>query len=329
MKNIGVVCDIDGVLLRGDTVLAGSAEGLALLEEHNIPFIFVTNGGGKSETEKSRSLSEKLSTDIRSDQVILCHTPFQSFSQYFDKNILVIGDPRCCDVARSYGFQRPVTCHDILNKWPTVYPGPVSYSSTPSTYLDEDPEVHAAFIFHDPVHWGFEMQVLTDVLLGQLDGTRPGTVPRAQRAPLFISNMDLTYATEHPFQRFTQGAFVLAFQTIFEQYCGFRPEITFCGKPYKIQYDYAVKVLDAHARKTGSVVDGGALSCRRYFMIGDNPKSDIRGARAAGPAWTSILVRSGVFQGENDPTDPADIVVDNFLIAVKNILEISGLGTSS
>lgn len=46
-------------------------------------------------------------------------------------------------------------------------------------------------------------------------------------------------------------------------------------------------------------------------MIGDNPKSDIRGANQKG--WTSILVRSGIFNGQNnDEKDPASYVVDDF-----------------
>ena len=45
-------------------------------------------------------------------------------------------------------------------------------------------------------------------------------------------------------------------------------------------------------------------------MIGDNPKSDIRGANSA--SWKSFLVRSGVHNSlENDPEDPATYVVDN------------------
>ena len=40
--------------------------------------------------------------------------------------------------------------------------------------------------------------------------------------------------------------------------------------------------------------------------IGDNPKSDIRGANGFGGIWKSVLVRSGIFQGkENDEEDPA------------------------
>ena len=46
------------------------------------------------------------------------------------------------------------------------------------------------------------------------------------------------------------------------------------------------------------------------YMVGDNPKSDIRGANQAG--WKSILVKTGVFQGAvNDEEDPAKYVVDN------------------
>ena len=46
-------------------------------------------------------------------------------------------------------------------------------------------------------------------------------------------------------------------------------------------------------------------------MIGDNPSSDIAGAINAG--WKSILVKTGVFQGpENDPTYPADYIVNDF-----------------
>jgi ribonucleotide monophosphatase NagD (HAD superfamily) len=45
------------------------------------------------------------------------------------------------------------------------------------------------------------------------------------------------------------------------------------------------------------------------YMIGDNPKSDIRGGNAAG--WKTILLRTGVFKGDNDALDPATYVVDD------------------
>ena len=57
------------------------------------------------------------------------------------------------------------------------------------------------------------------------------------------------------------------------------------------------------------------------YGVGDNPASDIRGARNAGPHWASILVRTGVWRGgENDKHDPADHVVQNVQEAVSLIL---------
>lgn len=38
-------------------------------------------------------------------------------------------------------------------------------------------------------------------------------------------------------------------------------------------------------------------SISNFYMIGDNPESDIAGGNAAG--WTTILVRSGVFKADD------------------------------
>ena len=56
----------------------------------------------------------------------------------------------------------------------------------------------------------------------------------------------------------------------------------------------------------------------KFYMIGDNPLSDIRGGNAND--CTTILVRTGVWAGadergerlENDAENPADFVVENF-----------------
>ncbi len=59
----------------------------------------------------------------------------------------------------------------------------------------------------------------------------------------------------------------------------------------------------------------------QYYAIGDNPKSDICGANAAGPKWYSILTRTGCFTGgENDSEYPARYVADDVLAAVEFIL---------
>ena len=53
-------------------------------------------------------------------------------------------------------------------------------------------------------------------------------------------------------------------------------------------------------------------------MIGDNPKSDIKGGNDAG--WITILVKTGIFQGKyNDKEHPAKYVVNNFKEAIELI----------
>jgi len=74
-----------------------------------------------------------------------------------------------------------------------------------------------------------------------------------------------------------------------------------------------------------SLVDKKSISkqghLERYYGIGDNPYSDIQGANNAGKNWTSILVRTGIFQGSNHHEHPADIVCDNVEDAVNWILK--------
>lgn len=41
-----LVTDIDGVLVRGSTPIAGTKEALLALKEHGVPITCLTNGGG-------------------------------------------------------------------------------------------------------------------------------------------------------------------------------------------------------------------------------------------------------------------------------------------
>lgn len=65
----------------------------------------------------------------------------------------------------------------------------------------------------------------------------------------------------------------------------------------------------------------------KYF-IGDNPASDIQGANNA-PGWTSILVRTGVWNdGENDKENPGKYVVNNFKEAIQLICKLENIDCS-
>jgi ribonucleotide monophosphatase NagD (HAD superfamily) len=72
----------------------------------------------------------------------------------------------------------------------------------------------------------------------------------------------------------------------------------------------------------GSAAAAGS-PLERFYMVGDNPATDIRGATAAGRQWTSILTRSGLWRGggsANDANDPAHAVVQDVREAVEWVL---------
>ena len=312
-----VALDIDGVLYRSGTVFPRTAEAMKLLESSKIPYVFMTNGGGLTEVEKSIELSLQLGVKVRPEQIIMAHTPFQQIaSQHKDQRVLIIGHEGCLDVARSYGFSKVACVRDIHEECPSIYPHNKPTNLPTCSNIGEP--IEAILLFHDCIDWGLEMQVMWDIIVGRFNNKTPFPPQEAvrQRIPVFACNADIVSPTMHPFPRFTQGAFVNAFQSLFEVYSGGEKlNVNTCGKPFKVQYDFATDLLASEASLLG--LDG----ITRYYGVGDNPKSDIRGANLAGDKWTSVLVRTGVFTGvDNDELDPADIVVGDVLDAVKFII---------
>mmetsp|Transcript_23066 Transcript_23066/g.57020 ORF Transcript_23066/g.57020 Transcript_23066/m.57020 type:complete len:182 (+) Transcript_23066:559-1104(+) len=122
--------------------------------------------------------------------------------------------------------------------------------------------------------------------------------------------------------RFGQGAFTTALEHLFEKLHGRPLPVTYYGKPNAVVYRYATRILEAEVRRIRSLPAADNVTFDRIYAIGDNPKADVRGANRAGLPWTSVLVRTGVFSGEdNDPDDPAHIVSHDVHAAVKMIVE--------
>jgi ribonucleotide monophosphatase NagD (HAD superfamily) len=106
----------------------------------------------------------------------------------------------------------------------------------------------------------------------------------------------------------------------YEQQTGQRLTITCYGKPTPLTYEFAETRLNQLLAQTPY------SSLSRIFMIGDNPASDIQGANNRGGIWTSVLVRTGVFQnGTNDSRFPAHCVVEHVGEALDYAFESSGL----
>ena len=68
-SRIAFAFDIDGVLKAGPTVLEPARRALHLLEGNNarsvrVPYVYVTNGGGPSETERAALLQRELGVPV-------------------------------------------------------------------------------------------------------------------------------------------------------------------------------------------------------------------------------------------------------------------------
>ncbi|KAH8984516.1 HAD hydrolase [Lactarius akahatsu] len=307
IPSFGIAFDIDGVLLHGARVLSEAQRALSILDGNNqfnrkIPYILMTNGGGTSEVDRSRKLTEQLGFEITTSNFMQAHTILKSHAQkYANKPVLVLGGKRDAlrKVAEDYGLQHVYTTLDVKAWNPDVWPfcdltpeerasaKPVDFSTTP---------ISAIFVFHDPRNWALDVQIMMDIIQSRGIIGSSGPLVSAPPVELVFCNPDLQWRSEFPRPRLGQGAFREAFQAVHQAVTGAPYPYTQFGKPTTQTYEFAEKMLHARMVELHGVSVTSDIQ-PRFYMIGDNPESDIAGANAAG--WSSILVRTGVY-------DPAD-----------------------
>ncbi|KAK4176885.1 HAD-like domain-containing protein [Triangularia setosa] len=192
--------DIDGVLLHERSPLPGAAQTLALLDYYHIPFILLTNGGGKFETDRVAELNEKLGASMTTENFCQSHTPFQELlPEYADKTILVTGSDyeKCREIMEGYGFRSVVTPGDIFRAAPEVFPfdtigedygkplpkplwAPPKKKDAMTAHekvltteqggeeeekkLEDHLKIDAMFVLNDPRDWALDVQVFMDLL---------------------------------------------------------------------------------------------------------------------------------------------------------------------
>ncbi|KAF2196586.1 cat eye syndrome critical region protein 5 precursor [Delitschia confertaspora ATCC 74209] len=348
--------DIDGVLLRGSDPLPKAHKTLSYLQSQRIPFILLTNGGGKHESERVADLTSKLDVPIDVSMFVQSHTPFADMDSYKSKTVLVVGgdEDKCRHVALRYGFQTVVTPGDILSAYPEVWPfskpflpyystfaqplpAPISPSS-PSTSL----KIDAVFVYNDPRDWGLDIQIIKDVLLSQsgILGTLSSkngnkSLPNKgyqqdDQPPLYFSNPDLLWAATYHLPRLGQGGFREALGGVWAALTGGPNEgvelkKTVIGKPYKPTYEFAEKRLVKHREELLSESRGREGVLKRVYMVGDNPASDIAGANnyrsEMGTDWVSVLVQTGVHKAGEEPKIKPKMEVETVWDAVNWAVE--------
>ncbi|KAK9813601.1 hypothetical protein WJX73_010022 [Symbiochloris irregularis] len=325
---LAFVFDIDGVLIRGGAVLPQAREAMHILyqgaDRPHFPLCFLTNGGGVTETTKAAELSHWLRVPVHESQVVLSHTPFRQLAeQYSQRPVLVAGRKQTADVALNYGFESAVTTCELAAAFPHSVPFSLSVDGQAKPELPRegigtaDKPIEAVMLFTDPKEWYLDLQIIHDIITSGGVMGRPPSQEHLGRVRLLFSNPDLLWSNEHPTGRFGQGAFRSALEALHSEVIG-APLANYkvYGKPNPEPYVLVEELLAKQAGLQQESTFGTIVA------IGDNPKSDIAGATAAGRPWVSALVRTGVFQGgDNDRQHPADLVVEDVLQAVTTALD--------
>jgi ribonucleotide monophosphatase NagD (HAD superfamily) len=121
-------------------------------------------------------------------------------------------------------------------------------------------------------------------------------------------------------QRLAAGAFTRTLEFLFHHLTGNRLVVQEFGKPLPVTFNFAMDKLLKWKAQCGFGDDPFST----VFMVGDNPRADVRGANTAGLPWQSVLVETGVFkptrEHPNDPIDPAKFVCKGVEEAVAVVL---------
>lgn len=276
------------MLLRSADPIPGASRSLTYLQRQHIPFILLTNGGGKHESERVSDISASLSLSppLTAENFIQSHTPIADFLHSFphatsnrglssDATILVVGgeSDKCRLVAESYGFKRVLVPGDIYSAYPSIWPlshvfnsyysafaKPVSSPDGPAS-ASPDVKIDAIFIFNDPRDWALDIQLILDILLS--DSGVIGTISKKNgdrslpnrgyqqdnQPPLYFSNSDLFWAASYHLPRLGQGGFQHAFEGVWRRVTGgAQLNSTVLGKPSSMTYSFAEKRLNQYRR---------------------------------------------------------------------------------
>lgn len=348
-SDIAFVFDIDGVLLRGSKALPTAKPALELLNEHKVPFILLTNGGGVTESARASFLSSAIGVPISPLQIVQSHTPMKAFAHnnQFDRVLVVGGDKdNARECANEYGFKDVIMPIDIVNADPSISAHhritaeEFKYALSPEKLNIEKP-VSAILVFNDARDMGTDTQIILDLLNSEngVIGTKRSitTINDKQKPsiPIVFSNNDFLWANDYKLPRFGQGALRIMIEALYKEVNGLKEneklQLEILGKPFPIQYDFAHNVLIDWNKKMAenNTHDLNQLlpklnekptnsPFRKIYMVGDNPASDIMGANVNG--WESLLLRTGVYKDADWDTivaKPSGGVHDDVLESIR------------
>lgn len=285
----------------------------------------MTNGGGKSEEERCLDLSRQLKLDISPGQFICGHTPMREMTERY-RTVLVVGGEgeKCRQVAQRYGFKNIITPGDIIKTKQDTTPfrrlNDEEYKN--SRVLDlNNTLIEAVFVFADSRDWAGDQQIILDCLMSRHGHLGSRSETGDEGPPVFFSHNDVVWATSHEHSRIGMGALKASLEAVYKAITGRDLVTTAFGKPQLGTYAFATRLLQQW-RKDYHNIDKPP---RAVYFIGDSPDSDIRGTNefngVSDIEWTSLLVKTGIYQDGVEPRYPPGQICENVLEAVKYAVE--------
>lgn len=245
--------DIDGVLLNGPNTIPQAPSAIRMLNGDNkyrihVPYIFVTNGGGKPEVERAENLSQRLGCDISVDQIIQGHTPMRMLCDTYE-NVLVVGGEgdTCRKIAEGYGFHNVYTPLDIMYWDPSVTPY-YNLTDADKKCCKKDVDfskvkIEAIFVFADSRNWAADEQIILDLLMSKGGYMKTISDTFTEGPGLYFAHSDFIWSTDYPQARYGMGALQVSIAALFKESTGRELKVTRFGKPQRTTFKFAERLL--------------------------------------------------------------------------------------
>ena len=174
-------------------------------------------------------------------------------------------------------------------------------------FFDLERNIAAFILFDDVMDW--EENLSTIIRLNELNSD----------FKVIAVHNDIVYPDVFPEARQCLGSFNEILLSLNEKLSKKKIELIKYGKPSKRTFDFAKKFMNSNFN---------SFPISNFYMIGDNPSTDIKGGNMVG--METILVRTGLFNDGlrdfffKDELQRPKYIVENFTEAVKLIAEIEG-----
>ncbi|KAJ5093403.1 hypothetical protein N7456_009264 [Penicillium angulare] len=322
--------DIDGVLMRGGQAIPEAVDAMKYINGANpyglkIPYIFLTNGGGKTEQERCEDLSRQLDVEICPGQFICGHTPMREMAAKYNTVLVVGGEgEQCRIVAQKYGFKDIITPGDIIKTRQDTTPfrklTDEEYKNSKMLDLSKT-HIEAIFVFADSRDWAGDQQIILDVLMSQGGHLNLRSETHDEGPPIYFSHNDVVWSTSHDYSRIGMGALRASLEALYKAVSGKDLNSIAFGKPQVGTFQFATRLL----QKWRSESHGIDKPPSTVYFFGDTPESDIRGTNEyneiAENDWFSVLVKTGVYKDGTTPRFEPRQICDNIFDAVKFAVE--------